>query len=325
MAGADSILSGAAARPARLNRPSVLTARALELSLGRTPVLHGVDLDVREGDLYGLLGRNGAGKTTTLRALLGFLPDYRGECAVFGRSSRRIHTVPEALGVALDPPGLDDTLTVRQNLELARIRGGLRAGRGVDEVLALVRLEHRQHNRGGRLSHGQGRRAAVARALLGDPRLLVLDEPLSGLDPEGVEEMLELFRRLTLEEGVTVVLSSHHLREVQEVCTRIGVLEEGRTVLEGGTEELLREAGEGLEVTCSDVERALAVLVASPLVRDALPLGDGVVRAEIEVDAELAPLLAELVAAGAGVSEFRRRRATLVDLFRRAVQPEGVV
>ncbi|RMH01209.1 MAG: ATP-binding cassette domain-containing protein [Planctomycetota bacterium] len=318
--GADSILGPV---PHRMSSSPALLASGLALRLGRTPILHGVDLEVRRGDLYGLLGRNGAGKTTTLRALLGFLPSFRGVCEVFGRPSRALHRVQEPIGVALDPPGLDETLTVRQNLELARIRGGIRSGRGVDEVLDLVGLRHRQHHRGGRLSHGQGRRAAVARALLGSPRLLVLDEPLSGLDPEGVEQMLDLFRRLAREEGVTVVLSSHHLREVQEVCTRIGVIEAGRTVLEGETAALLAEAGEALELVCAEVETALRILVADAGVRDATPLGDGRIRARVEAGFDPAPLLAGLVRAGAGVREFRPLRASLVDLFQQAVRDAG--
>ncbi len=307
-----------------MTSPPVLTARDLELSFGSTKILHGVDLEVRAGDLYGLLGRNGAGKTTSLRALLGFLPAFRGDCQVFGVPSRQLHRSPQPIGVALDPPGLDETLTVRQNLELARHRGGLRGGRSVDEVLELVRLGHRQHNRGGKLSHGQGRRAAVARALLGDPRLLVLDEPLSGLDPEGVEDLLELFRRLAREEGVTVVLSSHHLREVQEVCTRIGVIEDGRTVLEGETRALLQKAGEGLEIVCREVEKALTILLGFAPVRDAVPLGEGRIRVQLDGGVELAPLLEKLASADLGLQEFSRRRATLVDLFRRAVSEEAI-
>lgn len=296
-----------------------MLAESLALRLGAARILHGVDLEVRRGDLYGLLGRNGAGKTTTLRALLGFLPAFTGRAEVLGTPSRRLHRLAEPIGVALDPPGLDDTLSVRANLELARIRGGLHEGRGVDEVLELVRLGHRQHNRAGRLSHGQARRAAVARALLGAPRLLVLDEPLSGLDPEGVEDLLELFQRLAREEGVTVVLSSHHLREVQEVCTRVGVIEEGRTVLEGATAELLREAGEGLLIECAEVRKALEILIAWPEVRDAEPLADGRLRARLDAGADLPALLARLVAGGVRVAEFRREPATLIDLFRRAV------
>ena len=301
--------------------PAVLT-ECLSVRLGSTQVLDGVDLRVDPGDLYGLLGRNGAGKTTSMRAFLGLLPHARGRCEIFGQSSARLHHCPEAIAVALDPPGLDDTLTVRQNLELARIRGGIEGGRSVDDALELVGLAHRAHHRGDRLSHGQGRRAAVARALLGDPRLLILDEPLSGLDPEGVEVLIELFRRLTTEDGVTVVLSSHHLREVEAVCTRVGMIEGGKTVLEGEVTALLAGAGDGIRVLCRDGSKAESVLkkeasVSGIQLRAQAELT--VVRARLAAGGAPSALLEKLVEAGCGVEEFVRERASLVDVFQAAV------
>lgn len=302
-----------------MSAETVLLARGLRARLGGREILRGLDLSVQAGDLYGLLGRNGAGKTTAMRCLLGLLPRSAGEGHVFGTDSARVHEAPAPIGIALDPPGLDDALTVRQNLELARIRGGIRDGRSVDQVLALVRLEARRHNRGDRLSHGQGRRAAVARALIGAPRLLVLDEPLSGLDPEGVEEMLQLLLRLTKEEGVTVVLSSHHLREVEHVCTRVGLIEDGRTVLEGSTEDLLTAAGDGLWIASP---RPQAVLAALRGCRGILPEARaeaGGVRLRVSAEFDPGAALTTLVQAGAGVTEFRRERASLVDVFRNAL------
>ena len=306
-----------------MNAPSAIRVQGLRARLGGREVLRGVDLEVRPGDLYGLLGRNGAGKTTTLRCVLGFLPAAGGESAVFGVNSRTLHRVPVQLGVALDPPGMDDTLTLRENLQAACIRGGLRDGRGVDEALALVGLTHRQHNRGDRLSHGQSRRAAVARALLGNPQLLVLDEPLSGLDPEGVEQMLELFQLLTREHGVTVVLSSHHLREVQHVCGRIGIVDDGRTLLEGEVAALLEAAGDGLTVRCRDVAAGERLLLAQPGVMHGLRRDGNALQVRVDAAFEPERALRLLVEGGAGVVEFRRERADLVHVFRAAVAAAG--
>lgn len=296
---------------------AVLAAQGLRVRLGGREILRGIDLGVREGDLYGLLGRNGAGKTTAMRCLLGLLPRGGGRCEVFGADSARLAAAGVVIGIALDPPGLDDSLTVRQNLELACIRGGLRGGRGVDEALELVRLTHRQHNRGDRLSHGQGRRAAVARALLGAPRLLVLDEPLSGLDPEGVEQMLALFQRLTREERVTIVLSSHHLREVEHVCTRVGLIEDGRTVLEGETSALLDAAGARIRVV-ADATVARTALAGAAGLRSVAATEDGL-RLEVAAGFDDAAAIEALVRAGAGLREYRRERASLVDVFRDAL------
>ncbi|MCH2101301.1 MAG: ABC transporter ATP-binding protein [Planctomycetes bacterium] len=312
-----------------LEASAVLT-EGLSVRLGSTQVLEGVDLRVDCGDLYGLLGRNGAGKTTSMRAFLGLLPQSKGRCEIFGQSSTCLRDCPEPIAVALDPPGLDDTLTVRQNLELARIYGGIQGGRSVDDALQLVGLAHRAHHRGDRLSHGQGRRAAVARALLGDPRLLVLDEPLSGLDPEGVEVLIELFRRLTAEEGVTVVLSSHHLREVEAVCTRVGMIEGGKTVLEGEVAGLLAEAGDGLRVVCRDGAQAKSVLQADATVSAITSHSEGdlfVLKARWSAgSAPSTPrtVLEKLVQAGCGVEEFVRERASLVDVFQAAVREDRV-
>ncbi|MBT3339455.1 MAG: ABC transporter ATP-binding protein [Planctomycetes bacterium] len=298
-----------------------LSAAGLSVKLGGTEILKGVNLRVDQGDLYGLLGRNGAGKTTSLRCILGFLPPSGGDCRVFGVPGHALHTCPFPIGVALDPPGLDDSLTVRQNLELAVLRGGISGGRGVDEALDLVGLTYRQHNRGDRLSHGQGRRAAVARALLGSPRLLVMDEPLSGLDPEGVEMLIGLFRQLAFDEGVTVVLSSHHLREVQDVCTRVGMIEQGYTILQGETRKLLRQAGDGLRlrVAADQIQAALAYLQKNDALASVDNRGEGHLFCRVHQSTNWQLLLSQLVAQDFGLSEFGPEQATLVDVFTQAL------
>lgn len=306
--------------PITMSSHAAVAVKELQVKLGGKPILTGVDMDVRPGDLYGLLGRNGAGKTTAMRCLLGYLPYEGGDCSLFGVSSRQVHKVHIPYGVALDPPGMDDTLTLRQNLEVAAIRGGIRGGRSVEDVLTLVGLSHRQHNRGDRLSHGQGRRAAVARALLGDPKLLVLDEPLSGLDPEGVERMLDLFQRLTREEGVTVVLSSHHLREVEHVCNRVGMIEDGITLLEGEVASLLTEAGDGLRIRAQNPDVVRQVLATEQGVEGPPHLQDGDLMVRVVAGFDAAAALVHLVEAGAGVEEYRREHASLIDVFHHALE-----
>jgi ABC-2 type transport system ATP-binding protein len=300
---------------------AAVTCQDLHVRLGRTEVLTGVDLQVNPGDLYGLLGRNGAGKTTSMRAMLGYQSFQAGSAKIFGVDAPNLHRVTEPIGVALDPPGLDDSLTVRQNLELARIRGGIRDGRGVDEVLDLVGMQHRAGHYGDRLSHGQGRRAAVARALLGEPKLLVLDEPLSGLDPQGVETLIQLFLHLSRDQGVTVLLSSHHLREVEHVCTRVGMIEGGKTVLEGEVKTLLQQAGDGLRVHSQKPQVATAVMSKFAGIREVVRgNASGVLRAQLDTDCDLQELLRQLVQADCGIDEFTRERASLVDVFQAAVQ-----
>lgn len=302
-----------------------IEVRGLKVRLGGKPILKGVDLEVRPGDLYGLLGRNGAGKTTAMRCLLGYLPFQGGSCKVLGVDSARIHKVGRPYGVALDPPGMDDTLTLRQNLEVAAIRGGLVGGRSVDEALDLVGLSHRQHNRGDRLSHGQGRRAAVARALLGSPELLVLDEPLSGLDPEGVERMLVLFAELTASAGVTIVLSSHHLREVEHVCNRVGMIEDGVTILEGEVSALLAAAGDGLRLRAANLQGAADLLAQIPGVLSGANIHDGELSVRVDSTFQASLALTKLVEAGLGIEEFARQGASLVDVFHQILDGDSQV
>ncbi|MHC4380097.1 MAG: ABC transporter ATP-binding protein [Planctomycetota bacterium] len=303
-------------------KPAV-AVRGLSVHLGGKEILKGVDMEVQAGDLYGLLGRNGAGKTTAMRCLLGYLPFEGGSCEMLGVSSRNVHLVEFPYGVALDPPGLDDTLTLRQNLELAQIRGGIRDGRGVAEVLDLVGLSHRQHNLGDRLSHGQGRRAAVARALLGNPKLLVLDEPLSGLDPEGVERMLALFRTLADEQGVTVVLSSHHLREVEHVCNRVGLIEDGETILEGETRHLLTAAGDGLLIRARKEDLVREIVSNLEGVEGPPQKREDHLELRVGESFDAAAALTRLVQGGAEVEEYTRHRASLVDVFHQALSAAG--
>jgi ABC-2 type transport system ATP-binding protein len=160
---------------------------------------------------------------------------------------------------------------------------------------------------------------------LGDPRLLILDEPLSGLDPEGVEVLIELFRHLSSDLGVTVVLSSHHLREVEAVCTRVGMIESGRTVLEGDVATLLQEAGDGVRVLCAHGKRAETLLAKFPGVSEIVlkeGQGQALLRARLGTDAPVAALLAKLVESGCEVEEFVRERASLVDVFQRVARAE---
>lgn len=284
----------------------------LKLSLSGKQILHDINLNIPQGSLYALLGSNGAGKTTTMRAMLGFLPFQEGEISFFGTDVSRLHRLSSVIGIALDPPGLDDTLTVAQNLEVSKIRGAINSGRTVDEVLELVDLSSRKDNFGSNLSHGQGRRAAVARALLGDPDLLVLDEPLSGLDPKGVERMLSLFNKLVSVDGKTIILSSHHLREVEHVCTHVALIEEGRTRLEGKVSDLVESRSSTLVVKGSDIAAVKSKLKAYSGAQEISFENENELNLKISSDFDLSGGLARLN--GLSVAEFFVRRPSLLDI-----------
>jgi ABC-2 type transport system ATP-binding protein len=220
-----------------------VAARGLVKRYGEVVAVDGVDLTVEPGDVYGYLGPNGAGKTTVLRMLLGLIMPTAGEVRLFGADP--IADGARALdGVAgfVEAPRFYPYLTGRKNLELlAALDGGDAASR-IDEALDVVELTARQRHRVGGYSHGMRQRLGVAAALIRSPRLLLLDEPATGLDPAGMRDMRALVARLALS-GTTVLLSSHLLTEVEELCNKVAIVRTGQIVFEGALDDLRRTAG----------------------------------------------------------------------------------
>jgi len=220
-------------------------AEGLVKRYGEIVAVDHVDLTVQTGDVYGYLGPNGAGKTTSLRMLLGLIRPTEGDAKLFGRNP--LHHGARALeGVAgfVEAPRFYPYLTGRKNLELlAAFDGGGASGR-VNEALETVELSDRAKDKVGGYSHGMRQRLGIAAALLRDPRLLLLDEPTTGLDPPGMRDMRTLIGQLS-ERGVTVLLSSHQLTEVEEMCNRVAIIRSGQIVYEGVLAELKRTAGAG--------------------------------------------------------------------------------
>lgn len=203
--------------------------RGLRRSFGRRTVLDGLDLTLRPGRVYALLGRNGAGKSTTLKILLGLLRADAGTPFLLGRPFERASLAH--VGASIDGPALYGHLSARENLRIHALLTGTSAER-IDAVLAIVGLQDTGRQRSRSFSTGMKARLALGIALLTDPDVLVLDEPQNGLDPEGIIELRELIRALAAE-GRTVLISSHQLGEVTRLADDIGVLANGRLVYEG--------------------------------------------------------------------------------------------
>jgi ABC-2 type transport system ATP-binding protein len=202
-----------------------------------------LDLRVPVGELYGFLGLNGAGKTTTIRALLGMIAPTEGSVHLFGLRVGRYGQGPwERVGHLVETAVAYPDLTVRENLEIARRLYGLRDSRVVDRFIDLLKLEAYASRKAGTLSLGNLQRLGLARAMLHSPDLLILDEPANGLDPAGVVEIREMLAALVRERGVTILMSSHILTEVDRLATRIGIIHEGRLIeeLDSGSMERLR-------------------------------------------------------------------------------------
>ncbi len=275
-----------------------VSAQALRKTYGTLEAVAGVDLTVQPGDVYGYLGPNGAGKTTSLRMMLGLIRPTSGEVRLFGRDPV-LDPIAALEGVAgfVEDPAFYPYLSGRANLELLAALDGGSAG-GVDEALAVVELTTRAGDRVRGYSHGMRQRLGLAAALLRRPRLLVLDEPTTGLDPAGMRDMRALVRRLA-EQGITVLLSSHLMGEVEALCNRVAILSSGRVRYEGGLSELLERSDGRYRLDATDPAAALAVCAAAQGVHDARADGASVMFAS-DRDAAAALTLA-LAAAGIGI------------------------
>ena len=277
-----------------------------------------VDLNVQTGDVYGFLGPNGAGKTTTLRMALGLIVPTEGTVELFGRDPMREGArALEGVAGFVEAPRFYPYLPARKNLELlAALDGDGAAGR-IDEVLEIVELTPRAGHRVGGFSHGMRQRLGIAAALLRRPRLLILDEPATGLDPAGMRDMRTLIRRLA-DDGITVLLSSHQLPEVQELCDRVAIVDSGRVVYEGALSELRRQGGAGYRLRTTDDARALEIVRAQPGVEAA---GGGEHGIAFQADEpHVGELSLALGRAGVGILSLTPELATLEDLFFRLTE-----
>ena len=239
----------------------VIATRALTKRFGPVLAVDAIDLEVRSGDVYGFLGANGSGKTTTVRMLLGLVLATSGEAEVLGaRMPRSAKAVLPQVGTLVEGPASYLHLSGRANLELLDAMGSSRRGRKarVDDVLERVGLGLAGDRRVRGYSLGMRQRLGLAAALLRTPRLLVLDEPTNGLDPQGIREMRELLLALN-REGATIFLSSHLLAEVEQMCTRVGVLDRGRLRVQEELTSLRKPTGRTVVVT-PDPDLALGLL-----------------------------------------------------------------
>ncbi|HVY47796.1 MAG TPA: ABC transporter ATP-binding protein [Minicystis sp.] len=291
-------------------------------SFGGKACLDGLDLSVEEGMVFGFLGPNGAGKTTTIRIVLGLLVPERGDVEVLGMDPRKTPTaVRREIGALLDHDGHYDRLTALQNLAFhAGVRGIPDADARVRELLERCGLWERRRDRVSRFSKGMRQKLAVARALLHRPRLVLLDEPFTGLDPAAAVELRDDIRRLARDEGTTVLLTTHDLHHVERLCDEVAVLEKGRAVAAGAPASLRRRAdgaheifaaGDGLTAGVLEAMAAAGALTAFEL------RGHGaVLRCD---EGQRLGLGTELVRRGVRLEELTPRRATLEEAFLKIV------
>ncbi len=309
---------------------AAIESEGLAKRFGRRDAVAGIDLHVPTSSIYAFLGQNGAGKTTAIRLILGLLRPTGGSVRVWGHdvASDRLRAA-RGVGSLVETPALYDRLTGRENLDLTRRMLGVSASE-IDRVLDVVDLAGAGGRLAGGYSLGMRQRLGLARALLGRPRLLILDEPSNGLDPDGMRDMRALIRALPDRDGATVFVSSHMLGEVEQIATHVGLMHEGRLLAQSTLAEI--KAGvRSLHAAVGEAERAAAAL--SDIGLSARATGDGDLQVTVpqgEDGASFAAAVnARLVERGFGVSRLGLAERTLEDVYlgmidaRRASSSQG--
>jgi ABC-2 type transport system ATP-binding protein len=224
---------------------------------GDVRAVDAIDLRVGAGEIYGFLGLNGAGKTTTIRALLGMIRPSAGDVKVLGQAVGPNGRGPWGqVGHLVESPSAYPELTVRENLEIARRLQNIKNGNVVNEIMERLSITSYANRRAGTLSTGNLQRLGLARAMLHNPRLLILDEPANGLDPAGVVEIRELLLELAHKQGITIFMSSHILTEVDRLATRISIIHKGKLIEELDSEKLEQLRSKRLEIKTRNLEAA---------------------------------------------------------------------
>lgn len=298
----------------------ILTVREVSKVIGKRTIVERLSFDVFPKEVFGFLGPNGAGKTTTIRMLVGLIRPTTGTITIRGRDiDRDFESAIRSIGCIVETPDLYRFMSGRENLEhFARMLGAIDQGE-IARLAELVHLDHRLDDKVGTYSLGMRQRLGIAIALLGSPRLLILDEPANGLDPAGMREMRILIRRLVDEQEVGIFISSHLLGEVEQICDRVAIIHRGKLMRIGPVRDLV-DSQQSVAIRVDDLERAIEITRA---------LGHEPRASDHSVIVSLAPgenarLIAKLVEGQIGVFSVTPQLPTLEELFMEATAGETV-
>ena len=234
-----------------------------------------VNMTIKKGDIYGFIGRNGAGKSTTLKMIVGLIFPTSGQIKLFGESRNKF--TDRRIGSLIENPGLYPNLSAYDNMELKAIALGLKDKEKIIELLNLVKLDYKSKKIVKKFSLGMKQRLAIALALLGNPDLLILDEPINGLDPEGIRQIREVIQYLNENKKMTIIISSHILGELSKIATRYGIIRDGQMIEEISAKELDQKCRDYLLLKVEQVEKAI------PLLENDLGIYDYIVHENNEI------------------------------------------
>ncbi|MEE6125973.1 ATP-binding cassette domain-containing protein [Chryseobacterium arthrosphaerae] len=288
-----------------------ITTKDLNYKIGSKTILNNISLNIPEGSIYGYLGRNGAGKSTTIKLLLGLLESDHDNIFFRNKSLKQHRTeILANTGNLIESPCYYTKLTVFENLKYLDIIYG-KGSKRIDEVLELVDLHKEKKKKASALSMGMKQRLGIAMAIYNDPRLLILDEPLNGLDPQGIFEMRKLFQYLN-EQGKTIFLSSHILSELEKTATHIGIIEGGKMIFQGTKNELLNQVEREVTLKVDQPEKALSILQES---FSAMLNNSGKISVKITDDKSFNTLLKSLIQNGIEIYDTESQSSNLEQIF----------
>ncbi|EJS76265.1 ABC transporter ATP-binding protein [Bacillus cereus] len=248
---------------------TILSVRDVKKVIGKKTLVENISFDVKQGEVFGFLGPNGAGKTTTIRMLVGLIKATEGTISIGGYSIKEnFREAMRQIGSIVENPELYTYLTGWENLkQFARMLGNISDER-IIEISKMVHLDERIHDKVKTYSLGMKQRLGIAQALLGNPKLLILDEPTNGLDPAGIRELREFIHKLVKEENMSVFISSHLLSEVQMICNRVAIIHKGKMITVAPIEELIKTASDRVEWVVTPISKAKDMLDAAEEVRE---------------------------------------------------------
>ncbi len=238
----------------------LLTTNSLTKQYGRHKAVNAVNIHIRQGDIYGLIGRNGAGKTTILKMISGLAAPTEGDFSLFGKTGRDAYEYMSRIGTLIEAPGIYPNMSAAENLKLKCIAMGVRKKGTIEELLRTVGLENAGKKKVKNFSLGMKQRLGIALALVGDPDLVVLDEPINGLDPQGIAEVRETLSKLNKEKKITFIISSHILEELSKIATNYGIIHDGVLLQQMTREELLSKCSKRIELKTDEPSKACTVL-----------------------------------------------------------------
>lgn len=293
----------------------VLETVGLTKKYGTQFVVSDLNIHVKKGEIYGLLGRNGAGKTTAIRMVMGLIQPTKGEVILFGEKM----TVPtkrcfNRIGALIETPAFYENLTARDNLRIIADLRGTQSRDSIDKALTLVNLKNEKSKKVKQFSLGMKQRLGIAMALMHEPEFIILDEPTNGLDPAGIQQIRLLIKRLSVEKETTVLISSHILSEIEQLADTIGIIDRGRLIEELSMEEIKRRNRHYVKMTVSDVGRTIPVLEKELHITDFESINDKELKI-YQTEANFEEVNRLLNKNGIGVSEISMNKGNLEEHF----------